>query len=181
MPVTARAWIDGLRRHLEDLRTNSYEGVAGPDGERPYRTAFQLLSPVATGVLREVNERLLGGTGDVATRTPRPDGQGGLIGSWTLSWKALHETRNRMTGAALSPVTISAAWPSGFLHPHLVAGGAVDPRAESMQAWPLQITSEQEAAQLEPLLWALAAAEVHDRIYQSTWRVVSGTETARSR
>jgi hypothetical protein len=37
----------------------------------------------------------------------------------------------------------------------------------------MQIASAAEAAQQEPLLWALATAEVHDRIYQSTWRVVS--------
>jgi hypothetical protein len=40
----------------------------------------------------------------------------------------------------------------------------------------MQIASAEEAAQQEPLLWALATAEVHDRIYQSSWRVVSGRD-----
>ena len=78
-----------------------------------------------------------------------------------------------MTGKVLSPVTISAVWPAGFVHPHLVAGGAVNPRAESPVAWPMQVASAEEAAQQESLLWAIATAEVHNRIYQSSWRVVS--------
>ena len=132
-----------------------------------------LLSIVATGVLADVNELLLGRTGDISIQPPGSDGHGGLIGSWMLSWPALREARSRITGKALSPVTISAVWPAGFVHPHLVAGGAVNPRAESLAAWPMQIASPEEAAQQEPLLWALATAEVHDRIYQSTWRVIS--------
>jgi hypothetical protein len=170
--TTPRSWIDGLHRHIEDLRTDSYEGAFGAEREARYRAAFDLLSIVATGVLGDINERLLRGTGDISIRTPGPDGHGGLIGSWMLSWPALREARSRMTGKALSPVTISAVWPAGFVHPHLVAGGAVNPRAESLVAWPMQIASEEEAAQQEPLLWAIATAEVHDRIYQSSWRVI---------
>jgi hypothetical protein len=176
MQATARVWLNGIARHMEDLRTDSYEGAVGPEREARYRAAFDLLSTVATGVLADVNELLLGGTGDISIQPPGPDGHGGLIGSWMLSWPALREARSRLTGKALSPVTISAVWPAGFVHPHLIAGGAVDPRAASLTAWPMQIASAEEAAQQEPLLWALATAEVHDRIYQSTWRVVSGRD-----
>ena len=173
MLATPRAWIDGLRRHLEDLRTDSYEGAVGPGREARYRSAFDLISIAATGVLADINELLLRGTGDLSVQPPGPDGHGGLIGSWMLSWPALREASNRMTGKALSPVTISAVWPAGFVHPHLVAGGTVNPRADSLVAWPMQVASAEEAAQQESLLWAIAAAEVHDRIYQSSWRVVS--------
>jgi hypothetical protein len=174
MQATARMWLNGIWRHMEDLRTDSYEGAVGPEREPRYRAAFDLLSTVATGVLADVNELLLGGRGDISIQPPGPDDDGGLIGSWMLSWPALREARSRLTGKGLSPVTISAVWPAGFVHPHLVAGGAVNPRAESLTAWPMQIASPEEAAQQEPLLWALATAEVHDRIYQSSWRVVSG-------
>ena len=172
--ATPRTWIDGLRRHMEDLRTDTYEGAAGPEREARYRAAFDFLSIVATGVLADIDELLLFGTGDISIQPPVPDGHRGLIGSWMLSWPALREARSRISGKALMPVTISAVWPAGFVHPHLVAGEAVNPRAESLTAWPMQITSAEEAAQQEPLLWALATAEVHDRIYQSSWRVVSG-------
>jgi hypothetical protein len=159
---------------MQDLRTDTYEGAAGPEREARYRTAFDLLSIVTTGVLADIDELLLFGMGDVSIQPPVPDGHGGLIGSWMLSWPALREARSRISGKALMPVTISAVWPAGFVHPHLVVGGAVNPRAESLTAWPMQIASAEEAAQQEPLLWALATAEVHDRIYQSSWRVVSG-------
>jgi len=161
---------------MEDLRTDSYEGASGPEREARYRTAFDLLSIVATGVLADIDELLLFGTGDISIQPPATDGHGGLIGSWMLSWPALREARSRMTGKALMPVTISAVWPAGFVHPHLVVGGPVNPRAESLTAWPMQIASAEEAAQQEPLLWALATAEVHDRIYQSSWQVVSGRD-----
>lgn len=161
---------------MEDLRTDSYEGESGSERDSRYRAAFDLLSIVATGVLGDINELLLRGTGDISIRTPGPDGDGGLIGSWMLSWPALRQVRSRMTGKALSPVTISAVWPAGFVHPHLVAGGPVNPRADSLTAWPMQIASAEEAAQQEPLLWAIATAEVHDRIYQSSWRVISGRD-----
>jgi len=152
---------------------HSYEGAVGPEREARYRAAFDLLSIPATGVLSDINELLLGGAGDISVQPPGPDGHGGLIGSWMLSWPALREARSRMTGKVLSPVTISAVWPAGFVHPHLVAGGAVNPRAESPVAWPMQVASAEEAAQQESLLWAIATAEVHNRIYQSSWRVVS--------
>ncbi|HVS07129.1 MAG TPA: hypothetical protein VHK65_13335 [Candidatus Dormibacteraeota bacterium] len=42
------------------------------------------------------------------------------------------------------PVTISAVWPAGFVHPHLVSGGAVNPRAASLTAWPMQIASAED-------------------------------------
>src|ERR1700687_5066251 len=135
MLATPRAWIDGLRRHLEDLRADTYEGAVGPEREARYRAAFDLLSIPAPGVRSDVNELLLGGAGDISVQPPGPDGHGGLIGSWMLSWPALREARNRMTGKALSPVTISAVWPAGFVHPHLVAGGTVNPRPESLVAW----------------------------------------------
>src|SRR5260370_30420129 len=107
MLATPRAWIDGLRRHVEDLRTDSYEGAVGPEREARYRAAFDLLSTVATGVLADVNELLLGGTGDISIQPPGPDGHRGPIGSWMLSWPALHEAGSQVTGKALAPATIS--------------------------------------------------------------------------
>ncbi|HVS07128.1 MAG TPA: hypothetical protein VHK65_13330 [Candidatus Dormibacteraeota bacterium] len=71
MQATARVWLNGIARHLEDLRTDSYEGAVGPERETRYRTAFDLLSTVATGVLA-----------DISIQPPGPEGHGGLIGSW---------------------------------------------------------------------------------------------------
>jgi len=165
-------WIDGIERHLEDLRGNAYEGASGADRYAIYIAAFELLTPVALDVLQLINASLLRGTGDVSVRAPGTDGNGGQIGSWLLTWPELAEATSRLTGKALDPVTISAVFPPGFTHPHLVAGGPVDPRAASLAAWPMQVTSPEDAEQHRPVLWAIATAEVHDRIYQSTWRVI---------
>jgi hypothetical protein len=172
--TAAGIWLDGLRRHLADLRNDRYEGATGQARETHYRAAFNLLTPVATSVLSEMNAALLRETGDVSVRQPASDGQGGLIGSWMLSWPALRETSSRFTGARLLPVTISAVFPQGFVHPHLVAGGPVGPSSASLIAWPMQVKTAEDAAEHRPVLWAIATAEIHDRIFQSSWRIVSG-------
>jgi hypothetical protein len=89
-----------------------------------------------------------------------------------LTWPELSTSKSRLTGEALQPVTVSAVFPAGFTHPHLVAGGPVNPRAASLMAWPMQVTSAEDAEHQRPVLWAIAIAEVHDRIYQSSWQVV---------
>ncbi|HEV2013352.1 MAG TPA: hypothetical protein VGR77_05670 [Candidatus Dormibacteraeota bacterium] len=165
-------WLDGIQRHLEDLKEDAYEGASGAARHARYVAAVELLTPIGVDVLQQVNASLLRGTGDVSVRAPGPDGDGGLIGSWLLSWPELSESSSRLTGKALQPVTISAVFPPGFTHPHLVAGGPVNPRAASLAAWPMQVTSREDAEQQRPVLWAIAAAEVHDRIYQSTWRII---------
>ena len=165
-------WVDGIRRHLKDLQEEMYEGASGAERKARYVNAFELLTTVALDVLQEVNASLLRGTGDVSVDSPRPDGHSGLIGSWQLTWPEVAEASNRMNGTSLPPVTVSAIFPAGFTHPHLVAGGAVNPRAASLVAWPMQVASAEDAEQQRCVLWAIATAELHDRIYQSSWRIV---------
>lgn len=172
--TTAAAWLDGLRRHLEDLRQDRYEGASGVERQQRYLAAFDLLTPVAVEVLREISHLLLQGRGSISVRSPEPDGAGGTIGSWRLTWPELLAGRNRKSGEALPPVTVSAVFPAGFVHPHLVAGDRVDPRAASISAWPMQVTSAEDAEKQRAALWAIATAEVHDRIFQSSWRIVPG-------
>lgn len=165
-------WIDSLRRHLQDLEEDAYEGATGHARDARYAAAFDLLTPVATDVLQEINASLLHGAGGISVRPPGPDEDGGKVGSWVLTWPGLSEATNRFTRKPLEPVTISAVFPAGFTHPHLVGGGRVDPRAASIVAWPMQVTSPQDAERHQPVLWAIATVEVHDRIYQSSWRVI---------
>ncbi len=171
-PQTTSVWIDGIQRHLEDLKEDAYEGASGAARHARYVAAFELLTPIAVDVLQQVNASLLRGTGEVSVRAVGSDGYGGQIGSWLLTWPELSESTSRFTGKRLQPVTISAVFPPGFTHPHLVAGGPVDPRAAALAAWPMQVTSLEEADQQRPVLWAIATAEVHDRIYQSSWRII---------
>jgi hypothetical protein len=172
--VRTPVWIDGIQRHLEDLRGDAYEGASGSERDRRYEAAFELLTPVAVDVLQLLNASILRGTGEVSVWPPGPDGHGGAVGSWVMSWPELSQATNRMNGSVLQPVTISAVFPPGFTHPHLVAGGPVNPRAASILAWPMQVTSKQDAEHHRPVLWAIATTELHDRIYQSSWRIVPG-------
>ena len=89
-----------------------------------------------------------------------------------MTWPELSQSTNRISGSVLQPLTISAVFPQGFTHPHLVAGGPVNPRAPTLVAWPMQVTSRQDAEHHRPVLWAIATAELHDRIYQSSWRII---------
>jgi hypothetical protein len=63
---------EDLFRHLDDLRTNPFEG-AGPRAERIelFRRAVELLGPVMRPVLDEANAALLDGTGELS-KTGRP-------------------------------------------------------------------------------------------------------------
>jgi hypothetical protein len=170
--VRTPVWIDGIQRHLKDLRGDAYEDASGPERDRRYEAAFELLTPIAVDVLQQINAALLRGTGDVAVWPPGPDGHGGSVASWVMTWPELSQSTNRMNGSVLQPVTISAIFPAGFTHPHLVAGGPVNQRAASLVAWPMQVTSRQDAEHHRPVVWAIATAEVHDRIYQASWRII---------
>ena len=170
--VRTPVWIDGIQRHLEDLREDAYEGASGTERDRRYEAAFELLTPIAVDVLQQLNASILRGTGEVSVWPPGPDGHGGAVGSWVMSWPELSEATNRMNGSVLQPITISAVFPPGFTHPHLVAGGPVNPRAASILAWPMQVTSKQDAEHYLHVLWDIATAELHDLIYQSILRII---------
>jgi hypothetical protein len=103
----ASVWIEGIERHLEDLRQNAYEGASGAERQARYLTAFELLTPVAVDVLQQINISLLGGKGEVSVRAPGPDGGGGSIGSWVLTWPELLISKSRLTGESLQPVMIT--------------------------------------------------------------------------
>jgi hypothetical protein len=162
------------QRHVEDLVGQRYEGAAErPARDHVFRTAFELCTPVALRVLERANELLLGGTATLSTEAPQPDGAGGLLGGWRMSWPLLEQARNRFTGKPLPPVEITAMFPDGFTHGHLALYDLADPR-RWVAAWPLQVTSPEDAERQEPILWAIAEAEVHERTYAGdlNWRLL---------
>src|SRR5207302_2581029 len=110
-------WVEGIERHLEDLKHNVYEGASGAARQKLYVEACDLLSPVAVDVLQQINTSLLGSKGEVSVRATGPDGSGGSIASWLLTWPELSMSKSRFTGGPLDPVTISAVFPAGFTHP----------------------------------------------------------------
>lgn len=57
---------DDLLRHLQDLRTGTYEGEKSRGAkEALYRRGIELLTPIAMTILDEANALFLNGTGDV--------------------------------------------------------------------------------------------------------------------
>ncbi len=72
IPSTVRA--DDLLRHLQDLRSGTYEGAMSRGAkEVVYRQGVELLRPVAVEILEEANTLFLNGTGNVQMIGPEED------------------------------------------------------------------------------------------------------------
>ena len=104
----------------------------------------------ARQVLDEVNAYLLLDAGEVtATGVRRRDGSVEAV--WSLSWPEQQTAR-------INPIVIRAYFGAGFLHPHLQSGTVGD--------WPLNVFDEEQAAAELPTLRAMAAADLHNLVFQ---------------
>lgn len=147
--------------HLTDLSTGSYEGSADrADKERVFRGAVDLLAPVASRVLTTFATIMLADTGEVSDSGVLQSSDGGLAREWRLSWPGQSHAERRIgPPGPIQPIVIRAHFPQGWTHGHL--GGSV------IGNWPLQIVNEADAERQEPIIWAIAEAELHERIYES--------------
>jgi len=172
--------VEDYVRHVKDLQKNYYEGaVSRSDREVVFRKAFELATPVARRVLGDINVNFLRGTGKFGVQPPGPDGAGGLIGSWALTWPLLSKAVSRFDGKALTPLALTAIFPlrptgaMQWTHPHLALcrAGLIDGLAA---AFPFQVKSPEDAERQEPILRVLAEAELHERFYQAdlNWRIL---------
>jgi hypothetical protein len=154
-----------LLRHFADLRdgTHGENAVRRADKERLFAAAVALLEPVARRVLDEMNRDLLLGGGTVAATgmVSRPDG--GVEARWTLSWPQQRE-------AHVQPLTIHAHYGRNFHHPHL-SGGTVG-------HWPLNVFDAEQAEAELPTLRAIAAADLHNLVFEADYRIVPATAGA---
>jgi hypothetical protein len=163
-PITVPR-VEDITRHLDDLRTRSYEGVSDRDGRNQvFARAVELLGPVVTAVLDEADAVFLDGEGTVETHPVADDGDGGLEASWTLTWPAQRSAANKRAPGGVGPVTVRAWFKNGFNHGHLAGSSA--------GYWPLQVTGEADAARQEPIVRAITEVELHERIYEAGWQVV---------
>jgi hypothetical protein len=151
--------LRGLLRHLADLRDGTHgDGVTSrADKERLFRAAADHLDPYARQALAEVNETLLLDTGAIAATgvTGSPDGD--LVARWTLGWPEQEQAR-------IPPISLEAFFGRNFHHPHL-RGGTVG-------VWPLNVFSDGDAAAELPTLRAIAAADLHNLVFQRDWRII---------
>src|SRR5258708_4351815 len=159
MPETAiPAYITSLIRHFEDLRDGTHGGsVSREDKEVHFENAVQLLAPVARQVLTEMNTGLLLDTGQLTETGLRRTVDGGLNASWALSWP-------EQRAAGVPPIVLQAYFGGGFHHPHL--------RGTTVQDWPLNVFSEEDAAAQLSVLRAIASSDLHNLVYSSDYRIV---------
>lgn len=156
-------------RHLEDLRTRTHERAKSrTEKEQIYRRGIELLTPVAHSVLEAANHAFLQGTGQIQVIGPQDDGAGGLDTFYELSWPQQRAGRvrpDRGGDAPLPPVRIKAHFPLKFNHPH-IAGGSIGGN------WPFQIVNVADAERQADILAAIVEMEIHERIYETDWRIL---------
>jgi hypothetical protein len=177
--------VQDWQRHVVDLQRDRYEGADDrSEREAVLRSAFDLLTPVAIDVLSSLSDAYLAGEGDVAIASPTHVGlneltgahhqpEGGLLGSWDLSWPALRDARSRLDGSVLPPLQIFVMFPSDFTHPHLALFDLSMPR-RWIACWPLQVATENDAARQGLIMAVIAEAELHERTFASdlNWRIL---------
>ncbi|MFC5186006.1 hypothetical protein [Actinomadura harenae] len=157
------AHLASLLRHFTDLRDGTHgHPPARPVRDRPgkellFLRAVPLVDPHARRVLDEMNTHLLHGTGQVHATGVRRTPERGLDARWELSWPA-------QKAAGLAPVLLHAFYGAGFHHPHLQGG--------TVGQWPLNVVTERDAAAELPTLRAVAAADLHNLVFQGGHRIV---------
>jgi len=152
MPTTGQDYTGALLRHFTDLHDGTHFGARSrSEKEKLFGKAVALIDSHARRALGEINEDLLLGTGEVGGTGVRPDATGGVEAEWTLSWPLQH-------AAGIQPVILRAYFGSGFHRPHLRSGTAGD--------WPLNVFDEAQAAAELPTLRAMAAADLHNLVFQ---------------
>jgi hypothetical protein len=159
--------VSALLRHFADLRDGTHGGVRSRrDKERRFAAAVPLLDPHARQALEEINTYLLLGTGELTATGVRQSADGGIDAVWSLSWP-------EQQAAGIKPIVIRAYFGPGFVHPHLQSGTVGD--------WPLNVFDEEQAAAELPTLRAMAAADVHNLVFQvgGDIRVIPATVSGR--
>jgi hypothetical protein len=152
------AYITSLIRHFEDLRNGTHGGSASrKDKETHFERAVQLLAPIARQVLSEMNTSLLLDTGKLTETGLQRSEDGGLNASWALSWP-------EQRAAKVQPIMLQAHFGSGFHHPHL--------RGTTVQDWPLNVFSEEDAAAQLSILRAIASSDLHNLVFRADYRIV---------
>ena len=152
------AYITSLIRHFGDLRDGTHGGSASrKDKEAHFEKAVQLLAPIARQVLTEMNTSLLLDTAELTETGLRRTADGGLDASWALSWP-------EQRAAGIPPITLQAYFGGGFHHPHL--------RGATVQDWPLNVFSDEDAAAQLSVLRAIASSDLHNLVYRADYRIV---------
>jgi hypothetical protein len=159
------AYLRALMRHFVDLRDNTHGGSTGRhDKEDHFAHAVELLHPVASQVLREMNAVLLLESGRITGTGLQRTPDGGLVASWALSWPGQRSVK-------VSPVVLMAYYGIGFHHPHL--------RGATVGDWPLNVFTRSDGADQLHLLRSIASAELHNLVFQADYTIVPAVSRRR--
>ncbi|MDT5253225.1 MAG: hypothetical protein QOE48_2820 [Mycobacterium sp.] len=158
VPDNAPGYVTALLRHFVDLRDNTHGGsTSRQDKEEHFARAVELLGPVASQVLGEMNTLLLLESGRIAGTGLRRAPDGGLVASWALSWPEQH-------AAGVSPVLLMAHYGVGTHHPHL--------RGATVRDWPLNVFTRSDAAEQLSILRAIVSADLHNLVFEADYTIV---------
>jgi hypothetical protein len=153
MTSSPREHTGALLRHFADLRDGSHGGATSRrEKERFFNAGVALLDPYARQALTEINSDLLLNTGEIIATGVRRSATGRLEALWELSWP-------QQRAAGIEPIVIRAYFGIGSPHPHLQGGTVGD--------WPLNVFNEDEAATELATLRTIAAAEIHNLVFQT--------------
>jgi hypothetical protein len=142
-----------LLRHFADLRDGSHGGTTSRrEKERFFNAGVALIDPYARQALNEINADLLLNTGELSSTGVRRSVTSRLEAVWELSWP-------QQRTAGIEPIVIRAYFGIGSPHPHLQGGTVGD--------WPLNVFNEEEAATELATLRTIAAAEIHNLVFQT--------------
>ena len=142
-----------LLRHFADLRDGSHGGATSRrEKERLFAKAIALLDPYARQALDEIDADLLLDTGEITATGVRRSATAGLDSVWALAWP-------EQRAARIKPITIRAYFGIGSPHPHLQGATVGD--------WPLNVFDEHQAAAELATLRTIAAAEIHNLVFQT--------------
>jgi hypothetical protein len=166
MTTPQPAYIAELLRHFADLRDGTHgDATSRRDKEQLFTDVVSLIDPYARQALNEINAHLLLGAGEVTATGVRSSASGGVDSVWALSWP-------EQRAAGVNPIVIDASYGSGFHHPHLRGGTVGD--------WPLNVFTQEQAAEELPTLRAIAAADLHNLVFQSDYRIVPAATSGQS-
>ena len=151
--------LRGLLRHFADLRDGTYGdgAVSRAAKEQLFGAAVDYLDPYACQALAEINATLLLESGTVSASGVTRSANGDCTAFWTLAWPEQQQ-------ADIPPVTLEAFYGHGFHHPHL--------RGATVGVWPLNVFSADDAAAELSTLRSIAAADLHNLVFQRDFRIV---------
>lgn len=157
--TTVPLHIRGLLRHFTDLRDGVHGdgAVTRNEKEALFAAAVDFLDAHARQTLTEINDSLLLQTGAITSTGLSRSPIGDVTATWSLSWP-------EQTQRHIPPMSLQAFFGHEFHHPHL--------RGATVENWPLNVFSEADAAAELPTLRAIAAADLHNLVFLSDYRII---------